>query len=104
MLLSRNGYPVNYKKIIDACADNNVAIELNANPRRLDIDWRHIEYALQKKVLISINPDAHSIAGYDDCRYGVLVAQKAALPSFRNLSSYSLEDMKEFIMEQHSKR
>jgi len=104
LLLSRNGYPVNHEIIIDACAANNVAIELNANPRRLDIDWRHIEYALQKNVLLSINPDAHSIEGYDDCRYGVLVAQKAGLPSFRNLSSYSLEDMKEFIMEQHSKR
>ena len=104
LLLSRNGYPVNHEIIIDACAANNVVLELNANPRRLDIDWRHIDYALQKNVLLSINPDAHSIAGYDDCRFGVLVAQKAGLPSYRNLSSYSLEDMKEFIMEQHSKR
>ena len=104
LLLSRNGYPVNHAAIIDACASNNVVIELNAHPRRLDIDWRWIDYALNKDVLISIDPDAHSITGYDDCKYGVLVAQKAGLPSFKNLSSYSMEDMKEFIMEQHSKR
>jgi len=104
LLLSRNGYPVNHAAIIDACAANNVVIELNAHPRRLDIDWRWIDYALNKDVLISIDPDAHSIAGYDDCKYGVLVAQKAGLPSYKNLSSYSIEDMKEFIVEQHSKR
>jgi DNA polymerase (family 10) len=63
LLLSRNGYPVDHKKIIDACAENHVVIELNAHPRRLDIDWRWIDYALEKNVLISIDPDAHSING-----------------------------------------
>jgi len=48
LLLSRKGYPVDHKKIIDACAANNVVVELNAHPSRLDIDWRHIEYALDK--------------------------------------------------------
>ena len=104
LLLSRNGYPIQHTTIIDACADNNVVIELNANPRRLDIDWRFIDYALQKNVLISINPDAHSIEGYDDCKYGVLVAQKAALPVQKNLSSFSLSEMQSFISSQHLKR
>ena len=54
LLLSRRGYPIDHKKIIDACAANNVVIELNAHPSRLDIDWRHLEYALEKNVLISI--------------------------------------------------
>lgn len=48
LLLSRPGYPIDHKKIIDACAANNVVIELNANPYRLDIDWRWIQYALEK--------------------------------------------------------
>lgn len=104
LLLSRNGYPVNHEKIIDACVANNVVIELNAHPRRLDIDWRWIKYATDKGVLISINPDAHSIEGYDDCKYGVLVAQKAGLTKYQNLSSYSLADFEEFLMEQHQKR
>ncbi|MDE3235908.1 MAG: DNA polymerase/3'-5' exonuclease PolX [Bacteroidota bacterium] len=104
LLLSRNGYPVDHKKIIDACAANNVVIELNAHPRRLDIDWRWIDYALEKNVLISIDPDAHSIEGYDDCRYGVLVAQKAGLTKEKNLSSFSLNDFEVFIAEQKMKR
>ena len=88
LLLSRNGYPLDHKKIIDACAANNVVIELNAHPRRLDMDWRHIEYALEKNVLISIDPDAHSIKGFDDIKYGVFAAQKAGLAKEQNLSSF----------------
>ena len=104
LLLSRNGYPVNHKLIIEACAANQVVIELNAHPRRLDVDWRWIDYALEKKVLISIDPDAHSIDGFDDCRYGVLVAQKAGLTKEQNLSSFSLKAFEEFIMAQKAKR
>ena len=102
LLLSRNGYPVNYKKIIDACAANNVAIELNAHPRRLDIDWRFINEALEKNVLISINPDAHSIEGFDDCRYGILVAQKTFLTKEQNLSSFSLQQFENFLKQKNN--
>src|SRR4029078_3260649 len=76
LLLSRNGYPVDHKKIIDACAANHVVIELNAHPRRLDIDWKWLDYAIEKGVLISIDPDAHFLEGFDDVKYGVLAAQK----------------------------
>ncbi len=104
LLLSRNGYPINHKRIIEACAANQVVIELNAHPRRLDMDWRWINYALEKGVLISINPDAHSIHGYDDCRYGVLSAQKAGLRKEENLSSFSLDAFETFIKGQWGKR
>jgi DNA polymerase (family 10) len=104
LLLSRNGYPVNHKVIIDACAANNVVVELNAHPRRLDIDWRWIEYAMEKNVLISIDPDAHAVEGYNDCKYGVLVAQKAGLTKQQNLSSFSLVEFEKFVAEQKLKR
>ncbi len=104
LLLSRAGYPINHQKIIDACAANNVVIELNAHPRRLDIDWRWIKKALDKNVLISINPDAHNIDGYADCKYGVLVAQKAGLMASQNLSSYTLEQFEAFVKMQQLKR
>ena len=104
LLLSRKGYPVNHQAIVDACAENNVVIELNAHPRRLDIDWRFIETALKSDVLISIDPDAHAIEGFDDCKYGVLVAQKAGLCAAQNLSSFSLPEMMEFIEYQQAKR
>ena len=104
LLLSRNGYPIDHKKIIEACAANDVVIELNAHPRRLDIDWRWINYALEKNVLISINPDAHSIDGFNDCKYGVLVAQKAGLTKEQNLSSFKLTEFESFLVRQHQKR
>ncbi len=104
LLLSRSGYPVDHLKVIDACAEYNVVIELNANPRRLDIDWQLIDYALKQNVMISINPDAHSIAGINDINYGILVAQKAMLPAAKNLSSFSLEAFEKFVTEQKQKR
>jgi DNA polymerase (family X) len=97
LLLSRKGYPLDHKKIIDACAANGVAIELNAHPSRLDIDWRHIDYALQKNVLISIDPDAHTIEGFDDIRYGVLAAQKAMVTKEQNLSSFGLNAFENYL-------
>lgn len=104
LLLSRNGYPVDHKKIIDACAANNVVIELNAHPKRLDIDWRWLDYCLEKNVLISIDPDAHSIEGFKDTRYGVLAAQKAGVTKEQNLSSFSLPQFEEFVRVQKGKR
>ena len=102
LLLSRNGYPVDHKKIIDACAANNVVIELNAHPNRLDIDWRHIQYALDKNVMISIDPDAHFIEGLDDIRFGVTVANKTLLTKENNLSSFTREDFEKFILHRKS--
>jgi DNA polymerase (family 10) len=99
LLLSRPGYPVDHKTIIDACVRNKVAIELNAHPRRLDMDWRWIGYALDQGALISIDPDAHSIGGYKDVRYGTLAAQKAGLTPARNLSSFTLEEFKTYLAE-----
>jgi DNA polymerase (family 10) len=78
-LLIRPGYPVNFKKVIDACAANNVVIEINANPYRLDMDWSHIPYALKRGVMISINPDSHSIHEIDNIRWGVSAARKGGL-------------------------
>lgn len=97
LLLTREGYPVDHKRIIDACVSHHVAIELNAHPRRLDIDWRWIGYALDKGVLISINPDAHHTDGYQDIRYGVLVAQKAGLTSKQNLSSFTRKEFEDYL-------
>ncbi len=101
LLLSRPGYPVNHTTIIDACAAHQVVIELNANPSRLDMDWRHIEYALEKNVLISINPDAHQISGFDDIKYGMKVAQKANVTKNQNLSSFSLTEFESFILNRN---
>jgi DNA polymerase (family 10) len=104
LLLSRSGYPVDHRKIIDACASNHVAIEINAHPRRLDIDWRWIYYAMEKGVYLSINPDAHALSGYDDIRYGVLVAQKGGLTNAKNLSSLNLKQLEQYLNEVNIKK
>lgn len=93
LLLSRKGYPLDHEKIIDACVANNVVIEINAHPRRLDLDWAWVARAQEKGALLSINPDAHHIAGFADIRYGVLAAQKGGLLKERNLSSFSLKKL-----------
>lgn len=101
LLLSRKGYPIDHKKIIDACATHNVVIELNAHPSRLDMDWRFIDYAIKKNVLISINPDAHSVEGFDDILYGTLAAQKAMITKGQNLSSFTLSEFELFLKKKH---
>lgn len=93
LLLKRDGYPIDHKKVIDACAEHNVTIEVNANPRRLDIDWRWIPYAMEKGVKLSINPDAHKKEGYADMYYGVCVARKGGLTKEMNLNSLSLDEL-----------
>jgi len=104
LLLSRNGYPVRYKELIDACAEYNVVIELNAHPRRLDMDWRQIHYCLERNVLISIDPDAHSAGSFYHIKYGVLAAQKAGVTKENNLSSFSLRQFEKFLKIQQAKR
>jgi DNA polymerase (family 10) len=104
LLLSRKGYPLDHRAIIDACAANDVVIELNAHPRRLDIDWQWIGYASQKKVLLSIDPDAHSLDGYNDIRYGVLAAQKGGMTREQNLSSYTLVQFEKFLSDRKKKK
>lgn len=98
LLLGRPGYPLDHKKIIDACAANNVVIELNAHPYRLDIDWRWIPYCLEKGVKISINPDAHQKAGYHDMRYGALVARKGLLTKDNCLNAMNLNTFEKHLL------
>jgi DNA polymerase (family X) len=103
LLLSRAGYPIDHKRIIDACAANNVVIELNAHPWRLDIDWRWIPYCLEKGVKISINPDAHQKEGYHDMYYGVQVARKGLLTKEMCLNAMGLAEIELFFNQKSSK-
>lgn len=97
LLLSRKGYEFDYKKVIDACAANGVVIEINANPLRLDLDWRWHQYALDKGVKLSINPDAHRNEGFLDMHYGILAARKGGLTKEMCFNALSLTEItKEF--------
>ena len=97
LLLIRPGYPVNYRKVIDACAANGVIIEVNANPYRLDMDWTQIPYALRKRVRISINPDAHSVGEIDNIRWGVAAARKGGLTKDLTWNALPLHDIIRYL-------
>ncbi len=99
LLLSRPGYPIDHKKIIDACAANKVVIELNANPNRLDIDWTWIPYCMEKGVMISINPDAHKMEGYHDMHYGTLAARKGGLSKQMTFNALSQEEIEKWFLK-----
>lgn len=97
LLLSRSGYPIDHRKVIDACAENGVIIEINANPLRLDLDWRWQQYALEKGVLLSINPDAHRKEGFYDMHFGTLIARKGGVSKLDCLNAMELEQVKELF-------
>jgi len=97
LLLSREGYPLDMSAIIEACARHKVVLELNANPYRLDIDWRFIREALNKGVMIAVNPDAHNIAGIQDIRYGLLAARKGGLSAAQLFNHLTTAEMEEYF-------
>lgn len=97
LLLRREGYPIDHKAIIDACAANNVVIEINANPWRLDLDWRWVRYAMDQGVMLSINPDAHAMEGYADMKYGVLVGRKGGLTKEMTLNAMTMNEIGKYF-------
>lgn len=97
LLLSRQGYPVDFVRLIDACVSNHVAIEINANPLRLDMDWKWIPYAMKKGLMISVNPDAHNLKGIQDIYYGVKAGRKGGLLKNNCLNSKSITEFDAWI-------
>ena len=99
LLLERESYDVDVDKVIDAAIANGVAIELNANPWRLDLDWRHWKKAAEKGLLTSINPDAHRTAQLAFYKVGVGIARKGWLTRKSVLNALPLAAMKKFLAE-----
>jgi DNA polymerase (family 10) len=97
LLLAREPYKVNIKKVIDACAANLVAIEINSNPQRLDLDWREIYYARDKGCKFAINPDAHSVQGILDIKYGIKISRKGGMQSEEVINCLSEIDFIEYL-------
>ncbi|MFQ6113403.1 MAG: DNA polymerase/3'-5' exonuclease PolX [bacterium] len=99
LLLGREGYPLDVYKIIDAAAELGIAIELNASPHRFDIDWRYCKYAKEKRVMISINPDSHSVDGLQDMNYGIGIARKGWLEKENILNALTLEQIEQYFKQ-----
>jgi DNA polymerase (family X) len=90
LLLSRKGYAVDVEKVLEACAEHGVAVEINADPHRLDLDWRWHRRALELGCRLSINPDAHSTNGIENVRWGVKMARKGGVSADRVLNCLDL--------------
>jgi DNA polymerase (family X) len=96
-LLQRPGYDVDVEAILEACAAHGVAVEINAHPWRLDLDWRWHERALALGCLLSINPDAHSTRELDHTRFGVAIARKGGVPADRVLNCRNLQGLMRYL-------
>lgn len=99
LLLARQPYPVNIHKIIDACSANNVAIEINSNPHRLDLDWRLFYYAREKNCKFAINADAHSVQDFEYIQLGISLAKKCGITTDEVINCYDFEKLKSFLIK-----
>jgi DNA polymerase (family 10) len=104
LLLRRKGYDVDVEKVLAACAAHDVAIEINANPWRLDLDWRWHGKALEFGCRFSINPDAHSVSELDLVRWGIAQARKGGIPKERVLNCLSRKQLEVFFKGRAGKR
>ena len=97
LLLSREPYKFDIKKIIDSCSANKVAVEINSSPKRLDLEWRWIYYAREKDCLFSINPDAHTISEISYLVYGIIMGRKGGLQPEDVINCFDLNKFKKFL-------
>ena len=97
LLLRREGYGVDIEEVLSACAQYGVAVEINANPHRLDLDWRWHRRAVELGCMLSINPDAHSADELDLTRWGVAIARKGGV-SKRVLNCLAQDDFAAFLL------
>ena len=96
-LLRRPGYDVDVKAVLKACAEFRVAVEINAHPWRLDVDWRWHQMAMKFGCMMSINPDAHSTDELDNVKWGVAMARKGGIPPERVINCMSAPQFTRFI-------
>ncbi|TKV77721.1 DNA polymerase/3'-5' exonuclease PolX [Bradyrhizobium elkanii] len=103
-LQRRPGYEVDVEKVLRACAKHGVAVEINAHPWRLDLDWRWHQAALNFGCLLSINPDAHSIVELDHMHWGVEMARKGGVPAKRVLNAMPLPEITRYLRTRRRSR
>jgi len=103
-LLAREGYSVDYDRIFEKAGERGIMIEINGNPNRLDVDWRHIRRALDRGVVFSINPDAHSVSEFNALITGTWVARKAGLSPKYVFNTRGVEEVEEWLRTRRARR
>jgi DNA polymerase (family 10) len=104
LLLRREGYQLDIDAVLRACAEHGVAVEINANPHRLDLDWRWYRRALELGCMLSINPDAHSVEELELTRWGVRVARKGWVPKERVLNCLDRRELAAWLKRRKASR
>ncbi|MFN8390041.1 MAG: DNA polymerase/3'-5' exonuclease PolX [Bdellovibrionota bacterium] len=102
LLLQREPYAVDIPAVLEAAAKNRVAVEINANPKRLDLEWHHLRRAKALGIPIAICPDAHSISGIDKVKYGVNIARKGWLTKSDILNTRGREEIAQYFSSKRS--
>ena len=97
LLCQRRGYPVDHRAVIKACADHQVVLEINANPHRLDLDWTWIPTCLEQGVKLAINPDAHTLEGVHNVKYGLNMARKGGAKAEHILNTLNSQELEEYF-------
>jgi DNA polymerase (family X) len=97
LLLSREPYAVDLDAVIEAAAGAGRTIEINGDPHRMDMDWRHWPGARRRGVRCAINPDAHSIAGLGAVAFGLAVARKGWLEAKDILNAWELDQVLSYM-------
>jgi DNA polymerase (family 10) len=97
LLLKREESKLDLNKLIELAAEHHTAIEINANPRRLDLDWKFGNKAKETGLMTSINPDAHTVEGIGDIRYGVMIARKAKFSPERVLNTKTANEFDDWL-------
>jgi DNA polymerase (family X) len=103
LLLLREPYKFDVSKVLDACSKNQVAVEINSNPRRLDLDWRYIYEGREKGCIFTVNSDAHSIAEIDLVEYGVMMSRKAGLQKDEVINCFDKKKFTNFLNQKRKR-
>ena len=101
LLLAREESEMDLEAVLNAAAKHNKIIEINADPRRLDIDWRYIKHAKRKGIKFAINPDAHSLHGMENIKFGIGIARKGWLGADDIINSMGIEEVMELFDYMH---
>jgi DNA polymerase (family 10) len=103
-LLRRHGYDIDLERVLQACARHGVAVEINSNPYRLELDWRWHQRALELGCMLSINPDAHSTSEIDLTHWGVQIARKGRVPKDRVLNCLEVPAFSKYLQQRRRAR
>jgi DNA polymerase (family 10) len=103
LLLEREGFTASWEKVLAAAAQAGCAVEINASPHRLDLDWRLCRQAVEKGIPLSIDPDAHSVEGLRDTAYGVGVARKGWVSPRNTLNAKTARQLETWLEKRRGK-